>query len=356
LQKKILIIKTGMIGDVLMAVPAIRLFRSRYPEAKLSLLVGDWARAVIDGNPDLDEIISFDETIFIKKNILELFKLIRKLRNRRFDDVFILHRSSKYIVFSMFIGAKRKIGYDLGSISRMLLSNSIPVFKKEHEMDKCLKLAAFSISGGIEYDDKDKDMKIYLSDVERVEAAKLAKELKIDFNHLVIGIAAGGAKNPREHFPHKRWSASNYGILADSIIDRNDKIQLVFCGSPDDMDIIRGVTGNMRNSDKVVMAAGQTTLRQFAALVERFQLFITHDSGPMHIAAAMGTPVISVFGPTDSESLSPPGSKNRVVKANIWCSPCYSDKGVPECENNHLCMKAVSVESVLKVVNQRDSS
>ncbi|MDP7445133.1 MAG: lipopolysaccharide heptosyltransferase II, partial [Candidatus Poseidoniia archaeon] len=66
-----------MIGDVLMAVPAIRLFRSRYPEAKLSLLVGDWARAVIDGNPDLDEIISFDETIFIKKNILEHFKLIR---------------------------------------------------------------------------------------------------------------------------------------------------------------------------------------------------------------------------------------------------------------------------------------
>jgi ADP-heptose:LPS heptosyltransferase len=96
-----------MIGDVLMAVPAIRLFRSRYPEA--SFHYGrDWARAVIDGNPDLDEIISFDETIFIKKKYLELFKLIRKLRNRRFDDVFILHRSSKYIVFLYVYRSKKK--------------------------------------------------------------------------------------------------------------------------------------------------------------------------------------------------------------------------------------------------------
>lgn len=327
--RRILIVRLDRIGDVLLSTPVIRAARKAYPDSHLAFMVRPYARAVVLGNPDLDEVIVYDKAMGLAGTV----KFIRFLKSRKFDLAIILHPTSRTHLVTFLARIPERIGYDrkLGA----LLTKRVPHTKHlglKHEIDYALDLAKYA---GI--DPQGRALHMPISDEAERKVAQLFSER---------GIAAGDAAiaiHPGASCRSKRWDPQRFAVIADRLAVRYGA-KIILIGGPDDRAYADSVAAAMKSP--CVNLAGETSVSDAASVVKRARLFISNDSGPVHIACAVGTPVIALFGRGD-RGLSPkrwgPSNKGDIaLHKDVGCVACLAHN----CELGFKCLEAITVDDV----------
>lgn len=327
----ILVIRLYFIGDVLLSTPVLEALGRRFPEASLAVVVKRRALDILRGNPFVDEVIVYDAVPRYHSPVWTL-RLARELRSRRFSVSVDLtgDRRSSWMVLAadpaFRVGVNRVgMGY--------LLDRRTPYRAEGHVVDHLLStvepLGAHS---------PDPSPRMYLSEEERSAAAALLTE-----------VFDGGARptvalGPGANRPGRRWPAERFGAVAAWMMERFGVGSLVL-GSAADAELAATVART--SGGAAVSLAGRTDIRLAAAVAEASSLFVGNDSGPMHIAAAVGTPVVGLFGPSNPERFSPRGAPSRVLYRGLPCSPC-DQRGFPS--GNDGCMRRIALEDVQEAV------
>jgi len=331
--KKILVIRAGMLGDVLMTTPLISSVRKKYPQSKIYYLVGDWSKSALQGNKDIYKLIVFDDSIIFERKLFKVIELIKRLRKERFDLCLILDKSYLWNLFAFLTRSKVRIGFNR-KWEGFLNTKNVDFNGSKYELDYYLDVVRLL---DIE---PDKDMKISIPKEDEKFAADVFKNI-----NFAIGIAPGGAQNPGQSFALKRWPIENYVALIKKL-NKKLRYQVILFGGKDDATTAKEI----EKDAKVINFAGKLSIPRTAALIKKCRLFITHDSGLMHLAAAVKTPVIALFGPTSAVRFAPKDSV--VIKSHLNCAPCYDIYGnYKKCETAK-CMESIDVEEVESVIHK----
>lgn len=331
--KRILLFNVNWVGDVLFSTAVIRNLRYNYPDSHIACVIPPRCNAVLQGNPYLDEIIIFDEKGG-HKGLAGKVGFCLALRRKRFDTVFLLHRSLSRALIVFLAGIPERIGF-LNKKRAFLLTQNFPASDifSTHRADYYLDLLRRS---GLQVRDRYTDFPVGAEN--RAKAQSLLKGFRRDGDFLV-------AVNPGGNWLPKRWPRENFILLVKRLVE-DCGARVIITGGPEDSDLA-GEIGES-SGKHVLSTCGKSGLKDFAALVGLVDVFITADSGPLHIAAASGArKIIALFGPTDPRLTGPVQQQNTVIlQKKIDCRiPCY----VVDCADNR-CMKAISVEDVMEQV------
>lgn len=326
---KLLIIQTAFLGDVVLTIPLIQAAK-KYLKAQVSVVCIPSTADILAGHPDIDEIIVYDKK-GKNKGIFSLLKLAKILKDRNFDAVLVAHPSFKSGFLAYLSGIKKRIGFD-NSAGRFFFTGTVFFNKTKHQLERYLDLLLY-----FDIAVSEERTRIYI-DEESKKYAQILLGAKGEF----FGI------NPGSVWATKRWLPEKYAQLADRIAERLGG-KIVIFGGKEDVAAADSVEKNMKG--KAVNLAGKTTLKQLAALIKQCKVFITNDSGPMHIAAAFDISTVAIFGPTVKElGFSPYAAEAIVVEKNISCRPC-GKHGPRKCPvKNFRCMNDVSVDDVFNAV------
>ena len=329
---KILIIQTAFLGDVVLTIPLIQAAK-KYLKAQISVVCIPSTKNILEGHPSIDEIIVFDKKNS-EKGFFSLIKFIKKLKEKKFDVAIIPHPSFKSGLISYLAAIPERIGFS-NSAGRFFFTNKVFFDKNKHQLERYLDLLKHF---GIEV--KEEKTEIYIDE----EGKKFADDV-LPKNKIIFGI------NPGSIWATKRWPAEKYAQLADKIITEFGAEILIF-GGPDDIDIAKNVEKNMEQ--KAINFAGKTTLKQLSVLTQMCKVFVTNDSGPMHIAAALNVPAVAIFGPTIKQfGFFPYSKKAIVIEKNVPCRPC-SPHGPNKCPEKHFnCMNKITVSEVFDAVKKQ---
>jgi heptosyltransferase-1 len=339
-QVNILIVKLSAIGDVIHTLPSLAALRHLYPDAHITWVVEEAAADIVKNHPYLDAVIvsqrkSWSKDIQNSKILKPLFNmrsLIKELRQRPYDLVIDFHGLFKSSIIVLLSSGKRKLGYDsLQELSGLFLNEKIPEDMNKHAVDRYLDFPRY-LGANVN------NAEFILPVNEKAEANTqlLLNQYGLDDNNFI-------AINPIAYWETKLWDDDNFARLAD-LIRNNLKMNVVFTGS--EKSSIEGITSKMKT--KGINLGGQTTLLELAYLDKKARFVITTDSGPMHLAAAVGTPVVALFGPTDPARTGPYGEGHTIVRAGLPCSPCFLKK----CPTRK-CMQDISPEQVFAVIAEK---
>lgn len=332
-MNRILIVNVNWIGDVLFSTPAIRAIRKRYPGAYIACMVVPRCRQALELNPHLDELIIYDE----KKEYKGLggkLRLISALKARRFETVFLFHRSLTRTLMVALSGIKERVGIYNPKRGFLLTKKVEPQESDAHKVEQFLNIVKIN-----NIPPSGKNMELFISEEDEAFAREYLRLQGVKEDRPVIVLNPGGNWNL------KRWPDENFARLGDRLAELFGA-QILITGAEKDIELGDAIAGMMKH--KPAVACGKTTLRQLAAILKRADLVVSNDSGPMHIAVSQGAKTIALFGPTDPKVTGPYGEGKYIViqkpSAKSDCKvPCYNLR----CENN-VCMKAISVEDVVK--------
>ena len=334
--KRILIVRTDRLGDVLLSTPVVKALRQEFPQSYISMLVSPYTKEVLEGNPNLDEIITFDKDAK-NKGFWSTLKFIQVLRKKKFDLVIVLHPTTRMHLLTFFAGIPKRLGYDRNF--GFLLTDKIKHTKQygqKHESEYALDLVRYL---GIEPQDKTLFMPIKKDSEKWVEDLFNQTGIKDNDKLLVI--------HPAASCPSRIWPGERYAQVADKLVGQYG-FKVIIVSSPGDIQKAEVVIKNMRS--KALNLAGKTSISQLASLLKRSQLFISTDSGPMHVAAAMGVPVITIFGRSQAglspQRWGPVGTKSRVLYKTVGCTVCLAHN----CQKDFACLKSTTVEDVFLAV------
>ncbi|MBI5748260.1 MAG: lipopolysaccharide heptosyltransferase II [Nitrospinae bacterium] len=342
---KILIRCPNWIGDVMLSIPSISLVREIFPSAHISILIKSNLSPLFDGNPDINEIISFNPDLM---SVTEKLKFYRGLKEKNFDLAILLTNSFESALFIYLAGIKERIGYNK-DMRGIFLTEKIPMpsrkYPRMHQADFYLTLIeAFLEARGERREARDKKLFFCIPEDIQKDVDEFWNEKGLSKKSPVIGMNIGASYGSA-----KRWFPERFAELADRIYSEL-KGEVILFGGSGDFNIEAEIKGRMQN--KALSMVGKTTLKSLAAMIKRCHLFITNDSGPMHIAAAVGTPIVAIFGSTDPSETSPLCDKYKIVKRPVDCSPCWKR----ECPTDHKCMELISVSDVMDAVKELISS
>ncbi|MBI2953453.1 MAG: glycosyltransferase family 9 protein [Chloroflexi bacterium] len=334
---RVLLIRPDHIGDILFTTPALRLLRSQLPDARITFLLGPWARAVLENNKNVDELIVYEFPWFSRRrkaSPLEpyavLLRLARSLQYYSFDTVINLRFDFWWGALAAYLaGIPRRIGYDIVAC-RPFLTDRLPYVPGRHEVEQNIGLIEQSLGLAPARWLPDRvglDFVVTEAD-EKFAADYLAAKGIRDTDRLI-------ALHPGSGSPTKLWGADRFAEMGQHLVSAYGCV-LLLTGSA----MERGLAMSIANrvAGKAIVTAGDTTLGQFAAILRRCVLAIGVDSGGMHLAASVGTPTVHLFGPSDHRLFGPwgDGRRHTVVRANLACSPCGrfdfgSSKGPSDC-------------------------
>ncbi len=337
-SQKILIRATNWIGDAVMSLPAIESLGAQFPEAEIVLVSKPWVAELYWHHPAVTRQIVYDPE-GEHRGTRGFWKLIQQLRSERFDGAILFQNAfhAAWMVWCARIPVR--VGYDQDGRGGFLTEaiQAPPAAVYGHQAYYYLEL--LFRAGLIEKPEPVRpigEVRLFLEQAERVWAAKHLDALGLHGPRFLVGLTPGASFGPA-----KRWLLDRYADLADRLTGALHADVLIF-GSRDERPLAEAIANKMKHTPTVV--AGQTTLRQFMALLARCRLIVTNDSGPMHLAAALGLPLVAIFGSTDEQATGPLGARARVVKHRVPCSPC----GLRECPIDFRCMTAVSVAEVYR--------
>lgn len=335
---RILIRGVNWVGDAVMTTPVIARVRKAFPRAKVSLLVKPWVAGVFEGNPHLDEIILYERD-GRHKGVAGLLRLARELRGARFDLAILLQNAIEAAIIAVLARIPHRFGYNTQGRGFLLTTAVIRdrSTKALHHAD--YYQALLSAVGWVE---DVQAPRLYVSDGAQERAGALLEEEGV---RLAEGIAA---LNPGATYgPAKRWPADRYAALADRLV-ADLGMRVVLTGAHADGPVASAVRSHARHADRIIDLTGRTDIQLLAAVLKRCAVFVTNDTGAMHVAAALGVPVVAIFGPTDPRTTSPVGRHVR-LRHPVPCSPCL----LRECPIDHRCMTGISVDDVFtKVVDE----
>jgi len=346
---KILIVKLSAIGDVVHTLPALCALRSAYPKAHITWLIEEAAADLVIGHRALDRVIVSRRKHWIeqlkglghRKAMLEIGAFWRALRDTHYDLVIDFQSLLKSAVLVWLARGRRKIGFDRGmqhqEHSYLFLNERVPPVDMDvHALTRGLMLVE---AVGVRSETVIYDLPIAARDRRRIDDLLVA--CGIDGRRPVVAI------NPVALWETKLWLNDRFAALADRLISELG-VDVVFTGGPADDFVIDDIRGQMRQSAGDL--SGRTTLKMLAALYQRACLLVTTDTGPMHLAAAVDTPVVALFGPTAPWRTGPYGRHHRVIRTAPPCSPCFKR----HCDHHQCrCMRDIRVAMVFDAVAQK---
>ena len=335
--QRLLIRSTNWIGDAVMTTPAVRAIRKRFPNTHISLLAKPWVVPVFKDSEHIDQLLIYDDE-GRHKGILGKFRLARDLKKYHFDAAILLQNAFEAAFITFLAGIPLRIGYNTDA-RQMLLTHSITCsnnIKKEHQTQYYL-----NILKGIAIEAESRDLYLRLSQNDRFRAEQILHGYDISMDDTVVGINPGATYGPAKQWPYDRFAR-----LADRIQSFTESRVIIF-GGPNDKKLGERISKRMLRPP--VDLSGKTSLGEAMALIEKCALFITNDSGLMHVAAALNVPLVAIFGSTNSVTTGPLGINNRVVQIPMECSPCLKS----ECPKGHFnCMAQIGVDMVFDAVKE----
>lgn len=332
---KILIVGPNWIGDAVMSISAMRMVRAAFPQAFIALLSRKWAEGVFQDAEFLDELITYDPS---SSRIRSALERSRKLKGYSFDIGVLFPNSFESAFTLMLAGIPRRYGYKTDGRG-LLLTDSIPVptwKSKRHESQFYANLTEQMIrdlGGGLEVGISPS---LPMDRARRNEARELLSAMDIDRDRTIIAIGAGSTNSIA-----KRWPVGYFAELCDALADRFDS-QIILLGSVAESDIAKQLASLTRAI--VFDLTGKTDLAIAASILAEVDLFVSNDMGLAHVSGALGTPTLTIFGPTNETATAPLGSNARFVREVVECSPCM----LRECPIDHRCMVRLTPERVLE--------
>ncbi|MEN6374943.1 MAG: lipopolysaccharide heptosyltransferase I [Smithella sp.] len=336
----ILIVKLSAIGDVIHTLPSLAVLRKLYPDAHITWVVEEAAAGLMKNHPLLDAVLISRRKSWIKslrkgefsRPLREVRAFFGELRQRPYDLVIDFHGLLKSAMIVLLSGGKRKLGYDsMQELSGLFYNEKIPEDMNKHAVDRYLDFPRY-LGAKIE-----KVQFILPSDnAAETRIQSLLEKYRLANKKFIV-------VNPVAYWETKLWDDEKFAGLAD-LIKTKLNIEVVFTGS--EQESIEKISAQMKN--KAVNLVGETTLPELAYLYKKALMLITTDSGPMHLAAAVGTPVVALFGPTDPQRTGPYGPGHTIIRSDLPCSPCLLKK----CPTRK-CMQDISPQQVMAAIEQK---
>ncbi|MFA5320128.1 MAG: lipopolysaccharide heptosyltransferase II [Candidatus Omnitrophota bacterium] len=331
---KIALFNVNWLGDVLFSTAVIANLSRIFPESGISCILPPRCFPVLQGNPHVERLIAFDEK-GAQFGIAGKMRFLKELSSAGFDSVFLLHRSFSRALLCRFSGIPRRIGYY--TAKRGFLLTCAPQALdplKVHRIDYYLGVlegAGFPVSV--------RDPELFILPEEERAAGLFFEENGVKPGELMVGINPGGNWMP------KRWPVEYWKLLA-GMLAREAGCRIVITGGERDIPLAREIASGVRAGLPPVIACGRSGIRQFAAVSLKLDLFISADSGPLHIANCAGGKgrIIALFGPTDPLLTGPrPARRTEIIRGECGCRiPCYET----DCVDNR-CMKNIEPQQVL---------
>jgi heptosyltransferase-2 len=324
-NENILVRGVNWVGDAVMTLPALRAIRKAYPTAHISLLIKPAIAPLFEQNPDIDEIIFYEDR---HRGMFGRLRLAFRLRKKRFTKAILLQNAFDAALIVFLAGIRERIGYDRDGRKFLLTKAVSPQNgdRRNHHIHYYLNLLK-AVGIDAEYSEP----RLRLTIEERMAARKVVSEL----TGPILGINPGAAFGLS-----KRWLPDRFAEVAGWFIKETRGSVIIFGGSYETAIAERIFRQLPMNK---MFLAGRTSLRELVAFISECDVFLTNDSGPMHIAYATGTPLVAIFGSTSPELTGPVGNGHAVIRTELDCSPCFSRT----CDKDYIrCMFGVTSEEV----------
>ena len=333
--RRILVIKLDHLGDVLLATPVFSNLRRAYPSAQLHGLVGEWGEVGLRSHPDVDKIIRYNARFFCRpgkpKPRYEVFTVLSLLRQQKYDLVIDLRGDWFTALFALMKPTRYRLDYAWLQVANKL---GLAQFTGLHQFERNLDLLRMA-----DIPTPCKLPTFHTTAADQKWADDFVQKSEIFPNRPLI------IMHPGSPISLKRWRTERFAAVADWLIKQKNA-QILFVGTRDEVHIISTVQRQMRG--KSINLAGETTVSQLAELLKRCHLFLGNDSGPMHVAAAVGTQTIGLYGPGNPARFGPIGLNCHAVRRQLHCPPCMGTS----CKfGGEGCMKDIQVEHVIQAIH-----
>lgn len=332
---KILIIKFSSLGDIILSTAGIRAIREKFPlNYKISFLVGEKSKDVLLRCPYIDELLVAD---FENKDrgVKGILGLARMLREKNFDMTIDLQNNRKSHLLSFLSLSLKRYGYDnkkLGFLLNHRIKDEKPLLDPVSHQFRILKM--------LDIDLKDAQLMLWPSEEDRVYVEDLFSSEWLSANQRIIGISLAAS----ERWLTKAWPQRHMIKLCQELGARD--MRVVITGTGNEQDKCKALVNEVKNT-KLINACGKTSVNQLACLIKRCSVYISADSSPLHIAAAMQVPFVALFGPTEPIRHLPPAKDYVVIRKDLSCGPCYKSK----CKDKK-CMELITPEEVLGAIDK----
>jgi len=328
--RRICLRTTNWIGDAVMTTPAMGALRCSFPEAEIVVVANPLVAELFRYHPYCDRVIVYDKK-GAHRGVSGFLRFCRMLRRERFDLAVLLQNAIEAAFVALLAGIPRRVGYGTDGRS-LLLTHAVTVGEAQrrlHHTRYYLKmLEALGVHGG------DGLLRLACTDEELFRAGALLGEgFPVAINP---GAAYGSAK---------RWLPERFAEVGNRL-HAEYGARIVLTGGPGEMQIGEDIAAAMRVAPLNLI--GKTSVREMMAILSLCRLVVTNDSGPMHVAAAFGTPIVAVFGSTDHSTTSPLADTCRIIRKEVDCAPCL----LRQCPTDHRCMEAIGVEDVMDGVRE----
>lgn len=324
--RNILICAPNWLGDAVHSLPAVHAVRKGIPKAKITVIARAHCADVYRGCPDIDDCVPVPGS-----SLTGRFREYSRLRSLRFDLAILFPNSFESALMALAIGIPHRIGYrrDLRSF---LLTRSIDSGDRHriHRIDYYMRLLTLL---GLE--EGERIFPFHISEEEEKAAENLLAEQGVSPDKPMAAIHFGAAFGTA-----KAWPLERYAELCDRLADRL-RVRVAVFGGPSELALLPRFQGSLRSNP--IILVGKTPLKVLAALIRRCGLFVSHDTGPLHLAYALGTPTVTLFGPTHPSVSEPQGEHHVSLYKNVECSPCWKR----HCPIDHRCMTRITVEEVV---------
>jgi lipopolysaccharide heptosyltransferase II len=322
---KILIRATNWVGDAIMALPALRAVRMRFPEAEITILARPYVAFIYKNQQVCDNMMFVD----YKRDI------VSEIRAQKFDVALLLQNAFEAAWFAWRAGIPERIGYSRDGRS-LLLTKAVPVPKPgeipPHEQYYYLEL--LRRAGWLDSLPNESFIMLDVPEENRQRAATFLLSNGVKADSLRIAIGAGASYGSAKCWPPDRFAELANRLQAHSGVD------VILFGTRAEAPVSSAIAAGMHRAP--IDLAGKTAIDDLPALLSQCQLFVGNDSGAMHVAAAVGLPVVAVFGPTDPFGTAPVTPRCSIVQEKPYCSPCF----LRRCPTDHRCMTRVTPDAV----------
>ena len=357
--KRILLIKPSAVGDVIHTLPVLTKLRARYPEARIDWMLTPHIAELIKHHPGLSNVVLFARQAYGRpwkdwSSSLDFARMLSELRSAEYDLVIDLHGQFRSAFFALATGAPTRIGFDRPRKRVRRAGRNLPKHAFVHAWKGAREGSWVAYTHRIRIPTLDAhaiDRYLWVGEMLDLPPGPaefnvpVPPEADAKVDRLLEEHTAEGKPiallTPGTIWETKHWLAENFAQVGRHFLETGWAV--VLAGSNKDKSSCREVAEMCPGA---VNLCGQTRLTELAALIRRAGICITNDSGPMHLAVALGTPLVSIFGPTDPLWIGPYGRSDAVVRAGVPCSPCYL-RQLRECPHDHACMKQVTAEMVI---------
>lgn len=348
---KLLVVKLNAIGDLVIATPAIRRLKEGLQGVRIDLLTSKWCAPSVEGNPNIDRLIEIENNLFFQPKAataIPTFRLLNELRRAEYDAAVLFHRHKAVDLYIKLAGISRRFQFDSKDECK-----SVRLDETRHSALTAWELADLTVrelEGSVVKPPTLEELQYewYVKTEElEISLELLSRESLTGDNYVVV--FPGGGVNPNDKSLVKRWSVEKYVELIKKIVDEF-KTKIVLLGGISDMETVSSVVE--KSGGGVINLCGKTNLRISAAIAQNATIVVTNDSGPLHIAAAVGAPVVGIFGPTGMQHKLPPGRTSYAATLGLPCSPCYFSAFKGCIFDKIRCLEELTVDMVMKVIEK----